>query len=131
VIEQVVVLGNIDAPAQITLDWFTASVNASLDSHLEALNVTLRETFVDRIQKGEFGAFPDLWQQACNGRILYLVEGTEITPWGSKLLAAIMREVFLLPGGRFSVREYVTALPIPTKAVVLAGTCASTHPFRL
>jgi hypothetical protein len=116
-------LGTVDEPGEIIVNWFTIALQAQLPNYRRSLRVYIVGIFLPRITGGVFGPLSDLLQYCQEGLHIHDVTDTGVDFWRGKLLAAVIREVFLAKRGAFSIYHFLYTRNVPQNVVCLASIC--------
>ena len=134
-------LGTVDNPGTFVVEALEQRLNARLREWRSNLKKHL-DKFITRIDEGEFGPFDSLWSRAgpCIQALLRSRRGSAewsinqivddvdsdgiANPWTSKLLAAVVTEIFMY-GFRIDGVSLSYSLPFPAVQLAVSFVCYS------
>jgi hypothetical protein len=127
-----IVLGNVSQPSSLILAWFTREVKRTLQIQRNKLRNILETKFVRLVRKGEFGEFTKLWDALGKGHFVDEVvskgdEPLKLLPWGSRLLAAVIRLCFTNADAHFPIEERCNSDHLHARVIQLSSICVSTQ----
>jgi hypothetical protein len=113
-------------PSDMVLNTIADMAKLFLEDSLNKLQVALLGRFSDRILNGSFSNPKELWSRLKTNE--YMDEPQR--PWGSRLLRAIIRELFLGEGEWSIERDIVDRNYLPVPTILWGLICVSLCSFH-